>query len=72
MIVSRNSIKMIAPYINEEVYNIDLLTIILKLLHDNERETNIIAGIKLLGDIVNGFQKDCIKNFIAKDILCLV
>ena len=56
MITSRNCIKAIAPYVEKEVYNIDLLTIILKLLHDDEKETNIIAGIKLLGDIVNGFK----------------
>ncbi len=57
MITSRNCIKIIAPYIHKEVFDIDLLTIILRLLHDSERETNIIAGIKLLGDIVTGFDQ---------------
>jgi len=72
MVNSRNCIKVIAPFINKDIYNLELLTIILKLLHNDERETNIIAGIKLLGDIYKGFEKECIKNFLAKDILCLV
>ena len=46
--------------------------IILSLLHDTKKETNVIAGIKLLGDIVSYFKKEMIKNFLAKDILCLV
>ena len=55
MVTSRLSFKTIAKYIVPEVFNSELLALVLELLHDQQRETNRIAALKLIGELHSGF-----------------
>jgi hypothetical protein len=72
LLASRKAILSNAEYISDSVYNNELLSMILNLLHDPVKEQNRISALRIIAQLYQRFDIQNIQGFIAIDIISLV
>ncbi len=69
---SRKTVYEISVFICDKIYNNELLTMILTLLHDPINENNRIDALIFISNLYKRFEQNNIEGFIATDILALM
>lgn len=72
LLASRKAILNNADYISNKVYNNQLLSMILNLLHDPVKEQNRISALRIIAKLYKRFDIHNIQGFIAIDIISLI
>lgn len=72
LLASRKAILSNADFISDKVYNNELLSMILNLLHDPVKEQNRISALRIIAKLYKRFDIHNIQGFIAIDIISLI